>query len=119
MTAQISRFDKIHGDEGYVEYTPAEQAAMEHRIEAKAKLLMADFDWWRECMGSFNQVSFVVEEQLPRMMASLDDACKLETRPELGHYAVQAILAGLHQIQRQAKMLAEEQARKSVEEGGE
>ncbi len=105
--------------EQFTELMPREQAALDRRIAAKAGLLMQDVDWWRESMLGYSPLSDAVEQQLPRMMANLDDACKLETRPEVGHYAVQGILAALHQIQKQARARAMEEAREWAEENDE
>lgn len=105
--------DKLCGDEGYREYTVAEQLADSRRALQMRDQFVVDAQWWKDTMEGQNAVSRLVDEQLPRIMGLLDPACK--EVGATGHYATQGILAALSIIQREAKRRATEEAEAIVE----
>jgi len=103
------RFDRLHGDEDFREYSRAEEVLLERETRRLAAEKLADALWWDGRLEGVNAVSAEVPAQLARMMGNLDPACRGE------RFALEAITTALSHLRRQARRDAEAEARDEAE----
>lgn len=87
-------------------------------VAERTKALMDDQAFWHETFEGHNPLSAAIEEQMARLMRNLDGACLQGGSLPVKHYAIQALLASLAIIQREAKHRARKQAEDEIPEAG-
>lgn len=69
-------FDTNANDPDSIDESPAESAARERRIQAKAALLMGDAAWWKDELDGFNvtiETSAALSECAPYVNAAMKE----------------------------------------------